>query len=88
MQSSALAIAAATGNPADLEVELDSHIAEFVDDPLGFVRFAFDWGNGDLKGQDGPDAWQADLLADIGNRCLSVEVALQVAVAAGHGVGR
>ena len=41
-------------------------IASFHDDPLGFVRYVFPWGEGDLEGQTGPDTWQAELLEDVG----------------------
>lgn len=72
----------------DLEAELEAHIAEFVDDPLGFVMFVFAWGEGDLKDETGPDQWQIDLLKQIGDKCLTVETALRIAVTAGHGVGK
>lgn len=52
------------------------------------MQFVFDWGEGDLTGEDGPDAWQADVLATIGEKCLTVEEALRIAVASGHGIGK
>lgn len=67
---------------------LEEHIAAFADNPLGFVLFAFDWGNGDLTGQTGPDAWQEDILRLIGDKCLTIPEALRVAVASGHGIGK
>ena len=41
-------------------------LARFAHDPLGFVRFAFAWNQGELAGAEGPDRWQADLLAELG----------------------
>lgn len=70
------------------EVKLAHAVAMFVDNPLGFVLFAFDWGNGDLAGEPGPDEWQADVLKLIGSKTLTVEEALRIAVASGHGIGK
>lgn len=68
--------------------ELADLIAETVDDPLRYVLSAFDWGYGDLEGQDGPDEWQREVLDLIGKKCLTIAEALRVAIAAGHGVGK
>lgn len=70
------------------EQQLQEAVAQFVDDPLGYVRFAFDWGHGDLSEAEGPDAWQADILTLIGQKCLTVQEALRIAVASGHGIGK
>lgn len=70
------------------EQQLQEAVASFVSDPLGFVRFAFDWGNGDLADEEGPDQWQSDILTLIGDKCLTVEEALRIAVASGHGIGK
>lgn len=61
------------------------------DEPLLYVREAFDWGRGDLAEHPGPDDWQAELLAAVGERLrdgASMGDALRVAVASGHGVGK
>lgn len=63
-------------------------IAETHHDPLAFVLLAFDWGHGELLGQDGPDGWQRDVLRDIGARSNSAQDAIREAVASGHGVGK
>ena len=73
----------------------DMMAAEFYDNPLGFVEFAFAWGAGDLKGWDGPDVWQRDLLIQIGaavkargfNGIDPVE-AIREATSSGHGIGK
>ena len=51
--------------PADLR--LAEAVAEYYDDPLGFVRFAFQWGEeGPLQSYDGPDTWQREFLEELG----------------------
>jgi len=64
-----------------------------MDDPDGFVRWAFDWGVGELNYSDGPDVWQSDVLNEIGGYCKRVARGenpgpLQLAVASGHGIGK
>lgn len=81
-------------NPED---ELLEDIAGFYDDPLGFVLFAFPWGEPgtSLAQQDGPDKWQEDVLEYLGDRIAegmqpgaALQAAIQVAVASGHGIGK
>lgn len=70
-------------------------LAQFRHDPLGFVLWAFDWGSGDLVGQDGPDEWQREFLNELGRRTRennfnlrdSVQ-AVRMAVGSGHGIGK
>ncbi|QQS11055.1 MAG: terminase [Rhodospirillales bacterium] len=62
-------------------------MAAFRDDPSGFVRFAFDWGVGDLADMAGPDRWQAAVLDAIGASLARGE-APRIAVSSGHGVGK
>jgi len=45
---------------------LIADIGEFQHDPLGYVRYAFSWGDGELIGQDGPREWQATVLDEVG----------------------
>ncbi len=63
-------------------------LAGYSNDPLGFVYFAFPWGKGELKGFSGPDVWQVEVLAALRDGLLSVEQAVQLAVASGHGIGK
>src|ERR1700675_1884168 len=72
---------------SDPEAELLESIAGFDHDPLGFVLFVFEWGQGELAGHDGPLDWQRDVLVAIGNG-LSPEHALRLAIASGHGIGK
>lgn len=76
----------------DHEQELFDAIAAFQHDPLGFVLFAFPWGDGDLDGQAGPYDWQRELLEEIGQKlragAIGITEAIQIAVASGHGIGK
>ena len=76
---------------ADLN-EIVERCAQYSRDPLGFVLWAFDWGEGELAGHEGPDGWQIDILTEIGNGLKGGEItlsqAVQIAVASGHGIGK
>lgn len=70
--------------------DLVEAVARFAREPLGFVRGAYDWGAGELRGADGPRAWQSDILARIGEHLRGAQryEPLKIAVASGHGVGK
>lgn len=76
----------------DPQIELIELAAQCQHDPLQFVMMAFDWGKGELAKFDGPDAWQVDILTEIGNKLKAGEIAaqdaIQIAVASGHGIGK
>ena len=62
---------------------------ECFNSPLEYVLRAFGWGEGDLaEHRDGPDAWQREVLAEIGKGTLTTAEALRIAVASGHGIGK
>jgi hypothetical protein len=68
-------------------------LAQFELDPLSYVYYNWEWGEGELEGQDGPDVWQRKLLIDIGDKLKkgqlnSFEDVIREAVASGHGVGK
>ena len=69
------------------KIALAERLGEFRRDPLGFVKFGFDWGEGDLSGHQ-IEPWQADILAQVGSGIISATDAVQIAVASGHGVGK
>ena len=72
------------------EVELIQDIAAFYDNPLGFVKYVFEWGEGSLKGQS-IDKWQEDTLKTIGDALkdeATLGEAIRIAVASGHGIGK
>ena len=79
-----------------VDVELADAIGEFYADPLGFVRFAYPWGEpGSLLNYQGPDAWQVEYLQQVGEEVRkrrfdgqhAVEP-LRVSTASGHGIGK
>jgi hypothetical protein len=65
-------------------------VRRFRKDPLGFVKMAFPWGEADspLAGHDGPEPWQAEILAGIRDALAQGRSPVRVAVASGHGVGK
>jgi hypothetical protein len=80
---------------SDLESQLVDAIARFAHDPLGFVRFAYPWGEAgtELADAAGPRAWQCALLAELGRRLregrqLGLLLPILMARASGHGVGK
>lgn len=73
------------------EQTLIEHIASFRNDPLGFVLYAFPWGEGELIGHAGPRQWQRDLLEDMGKKLeagADLGCVIQDAIASGHGIGK
>lgn len=71
----------------------------FRDDPLGFVRFIFPWGQAGtaLADKDGPDVWQEERLRRLGEAVRARRPwvpgseklgAYQAATATGHGTGK
>lgn len=64
-------------------------LAEFQNDPLAFVLWAFPWGDPDsvLRNSPGPEGWQTQLLEKIRDG-LPIGTAIQLATASGHGVGK
>lgn len=76
---------------AQLEDELIDEIASFDRDPLGYVHFAFPWGEGELEDAKGPREWQAEALDHIGKKLRDPKTRFQpirIAVASGHGIGK
>ena len=63
-------------------------LAECSGDPLKFVEEGFDWGIGELAEYEGPDEWQIAILAAVREGLLTVDEAIQIAVASGHGIGK
>lgn len=64
-------------------------LALYSSDPEGFVLWAFPWGEpGELENFEGPELWQREILRDLGLGLISVERAIQLARASGHGIGK
>lgn len=70
--------------------------AQFKLDPLGFVMWAFPWGQPGtaLADQAGPDVWQVKVLSLLAKLVresddpASLREAIRIAVASGHGIGK
>jgi hypothetical protein len=70
---------------------LAGRLTDYALDPLGFVRAVFSWGEGALAEEDGPDAWQSELLDGLGSALRGAQEsgdAVRFAVASGHGIGK
>jgi hypothetical protein len=83
--------------PTKLDLELIEDIAAFYADPLGFILYAFPWGEPGtpLEKETGPDSWQVDICNAIRERLEAgldadeaLAEAIQIAVASGHGIGK
>lgn len=78
------------------EALLHDEVAQYYADPLGFVLFAYPWGEpGQLEHEPGPDLWQHEMLEDIGRQVEArafdgsqAVAALRFAVSSGHGIGK
>jgi hypothetical protein len=79
----------------NMDLVLAEECAQFYDDPLGWVMWAFDWNHAELEGFDGPDVWQVQGMDDIafGVRDNAFDGVtpcdpLRMAIASGHGIGK
>lgn len=77
------------------EAALADDMARFYADPLGWVLYAFPWGEGDLAGFDGPDVWQEEFLRHWGEEIrrrgfdgVHPVPPIREATASGHGIGK
>lgn len=72
---------------ADIQREL----AEFNDDPLGFVMCAYPWGSGELLDEAGPRAHQVKFLKELGSHLQNPETRykpFRKSKSSGHGIGK
>lgn len=79
----------------NIDIHLAERCAQFYDDPLGFVMWAFDWDYGELAGFEGPDDWQRDSLTIIGEQVrkngfdgVNPVDPIRMSTASGHGIGK
>lgn len=77
---------------ADAEHLIEA-LAEYQHDPLGYVLFAFPWGQpgSELEHEAGPRTWQREVLEEIGRGVREgkdLGEVVQTAVASGHGIGK
>lgn len=84
----------AAENPDD---DLINTMLGFQHDPLGYVLYAFPWGEEgtELADEPGPRDWQREVLEELGkqlragvNVAAAIQKAIQVAIASGHGIGK
>lgn len=69
--------------------DLILELAGFSSDPLGFVHFAFPWGEpGTELEHEETQAWQEQVLSDLGAGLLTIEEAILIARTSGHGIGK
>src|SRR5215813_14170415 len=81
---------------AQAEDTLIERVSTYKRDPLGFVQWAYPWGEpGPLEAFDGPDDWQRELLEDIGREVRSRNfdrstrvLPIRQAISSGHGIGK
>lgn len=81
-------MSAAVVNPL---VEVQRELADFSDDPLGFVMCAYPWGRGELKGEAGPRAHQVAFLKQLRDHLqnpLTRFKPFRKAKSSGHGIGK
>lgn len=71
----------------DLNSALD-FLARFTNDPVGFVKAAFDWEHDPTLEGKSPQQWQLDILQDIKDNLLTTQTAIRIAVSSGHGIGK
>lgn len=81
-------MAASAHSQPDPDAMLAEDMARFEFDPLGYVRYVWDWGHGDLADEEGPDQWQSETLKAIGDAMRGADSAVRIAIASGHGIGK
>ncbi len=70
---------------------LIAKLGRYSKNPLGWVRFSFKWGEGELEECEGADDWQRDTLKDIGAKLRAggdAGAIIREAIASGHGIGK
>jgi hypothetical protein len=75
----------------DLEAAFAKKITLFRHNPLGFVRTAFPWGEGELLKSAGPRSWQKEVLEYIGQHLQNPATRYTpclIATSSGHGIGK
>lgn len=88
----------------DPREELLQSLSDFATDAVGFVYWAFPWGEpGELEKYSGPEPWQEELLSQLSSGAISVDEAIaralafgeeaetppvQLARCSGHGIGK
>ena len=77
-----------TQHKPNLEAELINDMAGMSKDPYKWVLYSFPWGSGDLSDETGPDEWQTEVLQAVRDGLMTVNQAIQIAIASGHDIGK
>jgi len=81
----------------DVDAELAAFVADFYDDPEGFVFAAYPWGKTGtpLAEHKGPDTWQREFLRSVGDAVKEAKFngvdavrPIRRAISSGHGIGK
>lgn len=74
----------------DAEQGLIEGLAKYRNDPLGFTYWNWSWGEAgtELASAKGPQAWQREVLKSLGEGLLTIDEAILIARASGHGIGK
>lgn len=61
--------------------ELIEGLARYQNDPLGYVMWAYPWGEvgGELEAYTGPEPWQREILTYLGEGLVSISAAIELA---------
>lgn len=73
------------------ELFLQKKAKSFQRDPLGYVKYFFNWKKNELEEYDGPRKWQENILNAIGDHLRNEATRFtpaMFAVASGHGIGK
>lgn len=75
---------------SDYDVQLHADIGGFTHDPYGFVLYNYPWGapHTDLENESGPKDWQREIMEALSEGLITVDEAIRIAVASGHGIGK
>jgi len=84
-----------TNTALKIDAQIAEDCAKYYADPLGFVYWAFPWGEGVLEGHDGPDDWQIEFLTNLGEAVrqrgfngIDPVAPINMSRASGHGIGK
>lgn len=76
---------------ADEDERIAALAIKYRHDPLGWVRVAYDWGQGDLARHAGPRKWQAEAFAELRDHLSNPatrHTPFRMGRASGHGIGK
>lgn len=83
-------VADRSGATESMAADLLDWLGSVADDPFAFCLGAFPWGEAGtvLEKYDGPLEWQCEIMEQIRTGLLTIDEAIQLATASGHGVGK